>query len=281
MLDHKRAISAPRRARARVMVNVAEAPVLEAPIPAAALPVNRTLPLSPALRARQAKSLRERLEPHLDGQLELTITDNRAVMITVRRDPPRRRFAVRVHHLFIDAPDEIIEALARYVAFDDQGASGELGHFIDANDERILPRATEDPTRGRAGRLRTQGKVHDLRSLFNELNQVYFAGEVGAEITWGRHAARGRSRNSVRLGSYTLEERLIRIHPGLDQEWVPQLYLRWVVYHEMLHAVYPIPLVNGRRRFHTEAFAQAERRFEGIALAQAWERRNIAALLAI
>ena len=83
------------------------------------------------------------------------------------------------------------------------------------------------------------------------------------------------------MGSYSLEENLIRIHPGLDQEWIPACYLRWVVFHEMLHAAQPAPVVNGRHAFHTPEFAAEERRFVQYVEATEWERRNIAALLCI
>jgi hypothetical protein len=235
----------------------------------------RALPLSPALRVQQAQQLRRRLGAHLSGELQLTITDNRAVMISVQRDPRHARYQVRLHHLFVDAPTPVLRALARYVVFNDRGASRELNAYIDERQVRI--RADDTPRTT----IRTAGRVHDLRELFDELNELYFAGQATCRITWGRHAGRGRQRRSIKVGSYSLEEHLIRIHPGLDQAWVPRGYLQWVVYHEMLHALHPPPVVNGRHCFHTEAFAEAEKRFADFELALAWERRNLAALLCI
>ena len=37
------------------------------------------------------------------------------------------------------------------------------------------------------------------------------------------------------MGSYSVEDRLIRIHPTLDRPDVPRYYVAWIVYHEMLH----------------------------------------------
>lgn len=235
------------------------------------------LPLGPAQRIQQETELRRRIAAQLDGRLELTLTDNRSVMLTVRRDARHRRYDVRLHHMFSGAPHEVIGALARYIARDDPAASKLLGRYIDANEARI----DDGPVSERRPVIRTTGEIYDLQQIFDRLDAHYFGGRVDAQITWGRNAARGRSRRSIRLGSYCLEEKLIRIHPGLDNPRIPGFYVEWVVYHEMLHAVHPIPVINGRRRFHTDAFRADEQRFEHYRWAEAWERRNIALLLRI
>lgn len=234
------------------------------------------LPLSPALRAQQGLELRRRLSAHVAGQLEVLVTDNRHVMLSVKRDPRHRRYSLRAHHIFTGAPAPTIAALAAYVTDNDRSASRELGRFIDANEHRLPRRPGE-----RRRLVRTSGAVHDLARIFAELNHAYFDGTLTCTITWGREVARGQARRSIRLGSYTHEENLIRIHPGLDQAWVPDFYLRWVVFHEMLHTQHPVTVNNGRRCFHGPAFGDDERRFAHYELARAWERRNLPALFCI
>lgn len=241
------------------------------------VPTRPRLPLSPALRAQQAQVFKQRLDPFIRAKLDVHVTDNRTVMISVKRNPEHRRYRVRLHHLFVDAPDSILEALARYILHNDRASSRELSGYIERCDHRV---ASDDVSSRRAV-LRTKGRSHDLALIFTRLEQRYFSEKLEVGITWGRHAAMGRPRGSIRLGSYTLEERLIRIHPGLDQGWVPERYVAWVVYHEMLHAVHPVDLVNGRRHFHTPAFARDERRYEYYEWARTWEQRNIAALLSL
>ncbi|MBK6847646.1 MAG: hypothetical protein IPG96_08970 [Proteobacteria bacterium] len=234
------------------------------------------LPLSPALRAQQALELRRRLAAHVAGQVEVRVTDNRHVMLSVKRDPRHRRYSLRAHHIFAEAPAPTIHALAAYVTDNDRGASRELSRFIDANEHRLPRRRGE-----RRSALRTSGAVHDLAAVFNDLNRDYFDAALDCTISWGRDAARARARRSIRLGSFTHEENLIRIHPGLDQAWVPDFYLRWVVFHEMLHTQHPVTTTNGRRCFHGPAFAADERRFADYERAHAWERRNLPALFCI
>ncbi len=230
--------------------------------------------MGPARRAQQTGELRKRLLSQMDvKQLNITVTSNKTVMVSVTRDPKRRRYKARIHQVFLKAPDEVIRDLARYIVFNDEKASQAIGSYID-----------DAPTGGRkprAERRHTAGKVHDLKVIFDQLNHSYFDGEVSCRITWGRHVRRGKARRSIKVGSYTLEDDIIRIHPGLDQEWVPDYYLQWVVYHEMLHAMHPIRVVNGRRRFHTSAFSRDERRFSHFHEAVAWEKQNLPALLSI
>ena len=106
-----------------------------------------------------------------------------------------------------------------------------------------------------------------------------FEGNIGARITWGPRTARSSGRESIRLGTYTVEDALIRIHPVLDASDVPRYFVEWVVYHEMLHQVHEIPVVNGRHHFHTPAFGAHERTFEWAEASERWEKENLNRLL--
>src|SRR3712207_8543596 len=55
-----------------------------------------------------------------------------------------------------------------------------------------------------------------------------------------------KKRNTIKLGSYSAIERLIRIHPTLDAEWVPRYFVSYIVYHELLHHVVPALRSSGR-----------------------------------
>jgi hypothetical protein len=76
-----------------------------------------------------------------------------------------------------------------------------------------------------------------------------------------------------------LEDELIRIHCSLDRSFVPRFFVEAVVFHEMLHQVHEIPVVNGRHHFHTPAFRAHERTFEWAEAAERWEKENLNRLL--
>src|SRR5690606_6936876 len=100
-----------------------------------------------------------------------------------------------------------------------------------------------------------------------------------ATITWGQRCGRKRRRNSIKMGSYSVDDRSIRIHRSLDRAYVPRFFVEWIVYHEMLHQVHQADVVNGRRQFHTKAFLEDEAKFEHYALSRLWEQDHLEQLL--
>jgi hypothetical protein len=223
------------------------------------------------------RTLERRIRAHLSrGTLSLTLTDNRYTMISVRRETRDGRFQVRLHSMFVDANPMITRALARYIVHNDRESSRLLGEYIDANQHRVRSRSRRTET---AIRCVTRGKYHDLQEIFDDLNQRYFGDTIDARITWGQRGGKPRRRNSIKMGSYSVEDRLIRIHRSLDRAFVPRFFVEWIVYHEMLHQVHEIKVVNGRRQFHTREFLHDEARFEHYVAARRWERIHLDALL--
>jgi hypothetical protein len=177
--------------------------------------------------------------------------------------------------MFADADPVITRALAHYIAENDADASRILGDFIDANAGHVRGRARRTPTQV----IFTAGEHHDLRAIFDELNARYFENRIDAAITWGARSGRPRRRNSIKMGSYSVEDRLIRIHRSLDRAFVPRFFVAWIVFHEMLHQVHDIRVKNGRREFHSKEFMADEAGFELYEQAKLWERRHLDALL--
>jgi hypothetical protein len=223
------------------------------------------------------EKLEKRILAHMPGgHLDLAVTDNRHTMISVKREAGPV-YRARVHHMFLEAPPVIARALARYIASNESEASRELGVFIEDHQTDIGPRKGKS---SRGKNFETLGKFFDLQEIFNTLNQRYFAGSIDARVTWGeRGSSQRRRRVSMKMGSYSVEERLIRIHPSLDRDFVPRHFVEWIMFHEMLHQVHPIPVIGGRRQFHTPAFLAQERTFHDYHRARDWERRNLDRLL--
>lgn len=214
------------------------------------------------------------LEGALAFPVSVEFTDNTRTMLSCRERSGRTH--VRLHHMFASAPAEIRATLADYLRSGNKTAARRLSGFVDSQRQRIRKRPT------RAAPPRARGRYHDLWAILAELNAQFFGGEVDTLIGWsrmGRPTGRRRSRRSIKLGSYRERDALIRIHPVLDQRWVPALFVRYVVYHEMLHHVLGIGVRAGRRRMHTPEFRRRERALPEYREAIAWEQRNLARLL--
>ena len=241
---------------------------------------NRQLDLFDARRAPRevrvaaAGRLADALAGRLDERVRITVHDNRSTMVSFRRRTGEVHY--RVHHMFLDAPGEVLDALAAFAG----GARGgparrrSAGSRIDAFVRRNRARIAVP----RADRLEPRGRVHDLQALFDRLNAEHFEGRIEARIGWGPVRG-GRRRRTVKTGVYVQDARLIRIHPTLDRPEVPEFYVAAVVFHEMLHQAVPAREAQGRRVVHGSEFRRRERAYPDHERAKAWEERNLGLLL--
>ena len=204
--------------------------------------------------------------------LELRLTNNHYSMISVRRKPDGYR--LRLHRMFAGANPRTVRALARYVVHNDRRASRFLGEFIERN-QHVIKLQPRPPRRIV---IRTSGKHHDLRAIFDRLNAERFGGNLEARITWGT-ASSVRARRSIKMGSFAVEDRVIRIHPILDQPDVPEFFVAWIVFHEMLHGKHDIIRKGDRRVFHSQAFIDEEKTYPDFDRSTDWERANLDRLL--
>jgi hypothetical protein len=226
-------------------------------------------------QARQ--ELEHRIAEHVpDARRALAVTDNAYTMISVKRE--KGLFRLRLHYMFLGAEPEVVRALGHYVTRNDRDASRLLGRFIDINQRKIRRGCRPRPV---TVTIETHGEIHDLQDIYDDLNSQYFNDKIEARITWGQRSPDGkrRRRNSIKMGSYSVEDRLIRIHPSLDRAFVPRQFVAWIVYHEMLHQKHDIPLVRGRRQFHTPEFMAEEATYEHFEVARRWERDHLDRLL--
>ena len=223
-------------------------------------------------RIHAATRLADDLSARLSEPVRLVVHDNRSTMVSWRRG--RGLVHYRVHHMFLDAPAEVVEALATFGRRGARGGRRAAGRRIDAFVRNHRGRIGE----GRPLRLRARGRHHDLRVLLDEENAARFAGAVRARIGWGAGRNGGRQR-SIKTGVYLHDQRLIRIHPALDRPEVPTFYVRAVVFHEMLHQVVPVVERRGRRVVHSAEFRRRERTHPDYERARAWEADNLHLLL--
>jgi SprT-like family len=257
-----------------------------APVPERSRPRSVPTPAPPA-SPPGAPDLHRRLSRLTRGRLQaVVLTDNRRTILSVKPGRPRDdgRLTLRIHRSFVAAPDEVLQAVATFVQ--SRRASDEARQALSVLRDHFSRH--RGPVRMAARRrlnLQTRGDFFDLREMRDELNERYFEGRLKVEITWGKGgggAARtcGRARKStIQLGSYSFEDRLIRIHRALDQPTVPRYVIESVVYHELLHAAIPPVVLNGRRHVHTPEFRRRERLFRHLTKAEKWVEEHLPDLL--
>jgi hypothetical protein len=218
-----------------------------------------------------AGSLEAALRREAAREVELTLTENRSVLLSFRRRGAT--VLLRLHRMFLHAPLAVIAALARNIRRHGPAADGEVRRFMNENLHRVRRTPRELPP------LVTRGRVHDLGEVFADLNDRCFGGRMHLPITWGRGVGRAR-RSGLTFGSYDPVLALIRIHPVLDRPTVPRFFLESVVHHEMLHhQMGGVSDRAGRTVYHTRAFREAEARFPHHRAALAWEKEHLPELL--
>jgi len=215
---------------------------------------------------RDEHSLRASLKKLLGKDIELTLTDNRTSMLSVKKG--REKPSLRIHRIFLEAEASVIEAVADFVK-NKKTARPLIQAFIRQCSSSLKPRAE------RKALIRTDGVNHCLATLFDKVNAEYFQGEITASITWGRRTP-GRKSRRVTLGSYCRDSRTIRVNPLLDRKTVPGYFLEFIIYHEMLHAALGTEVKNGRRKVHTSEFRRREKQFAAYGKAVIWEKEHLA-----
>ena len=203
--------------------------------------------------------------------VRLTLTENRSVLLSFRRD--KGTVLVRLHQMFLHAPPGVVRAVARGISRRSRKADGAVRRFMNENLHRVQKVKRPLPA------LATVGRVHNLEGVYRRLNERFFDGGLCVPITWGRGSGRAR-RGGLTFGSYDPVLGLIRIHPVLDRSEVPAYFLESVVYHEMLHHhMGGVPDRAGRTVYHSRAFRAAEARYPSHRAALAWEKENLPHLL--
>lgn len=222
-----------------------------------------------------AVRLADALQSALSEQVRLTVHDNRSTMLSYQRR--EGGVHVRVHHMFLDAPADVVGAIAdfasgrRIPAHRRRSAGARIDAYVKEHRRRI-----GEP---RADRVDPRGRVHDLQAIFERLNAQHFDGRIEARIGWG--PVRGlRRRRTIKTGVYVEAARLIRIHAHLDRPDVPEFYVAMVVFHEMLHQAVPAIERDGRRIVHGAEFRRRERAFPDFERARVWEEQHLGMLLA-
>ncbi len=191
--------------------------------------------------------------------VNLAVTTNRVSMASVdfaKVDAIR----VRLHEEFLKAPEEVLQALRRYLQSHEKAQWQIVAEFA-----RSIVAGKHHPARRK--RLPMAGKVYDLKELRDDINGTYFGGRITCRIQWGRHPThrrRSARSRSIRYGSWDSDDRTIRVNPLLDDVRVPYEFMRYIVFHEMLHAVVPAEHRDGRRYYHATTFKRLERTFPNL-----------------
>jgi hypothetical protein len=169
--------------------------------------------------------------------------------------------SVRVTDLLEGAPAPVIEALAHILLgkLYRKPAARQYEHryrlYLNRRDMRRRINVVRQE-RGRKIHLGSQGTVHNLEAVFEELNREHFGGMMARPGLGWSHI-----RSRARLGHFDPSHNMIVISRIFDDPRAPRLALEYVMFHEMLHLHYPVDHSGSRRCVHTPEFKAHEKQF--------------------
>jgi hypothetical protein len=204
-----------------------------------------------------------RLKKLTGADIRLTLTDNASSMISFRKE--HGVTLLRLHRMFLQAAPEVVDEIARFVR-NMRLKTPLIRQFIREHAGALPVRPAKQAV------LVTQGQYHDLSAMARTVNNHYFEGRISAGITWGSRKTGHAVRRRI-LGSYNSRTNTIRINRVLDRKNVPQYYLEFIIYHEMLHADMGIGKKNGRREVHSREFRRREKLFRHFEKSLLWEKK--------
>ena len=179
---------------------------------------------------------------------------------------------IKIAESLSKAPERILKTLCTILLLKlfkikvDRGLYKIYRNYLDGSD-MLVHSVRKRPPNPRYSPL---GKYFNLRELFDQINQQFFNGQLNPPVLgWSLHKAYRR------LGFYNQEKNLLVISQIFDTKHVPQNVVEYLLYHEMLHIAIPTVHNNGRRKIHSTAFRQKERKFPDYDRVQKWLTKNL------
>lgn len=182
---------------------------------------------------------------------------------------------VDISDLLEAAPAPIQEALASILICKlfrktpDAGVVARYRRYLNRADIRRTLHLVKQQ-RGRKAFRDPAGAVYDLREIFEELNFQYFHGLMGCPLLgWSVRPSR------TTLGHYDPSHNVIVLSSLFDSANAPDIAVKFVMFHEMLHLKFPTRQKGWRRCVHTREFREFEKQFEDYQEAQTALKRFV------
>lgn len=208
----------------------------------------------------------EEIEQAINKKVKVRINDNHSTMLSVKWDPECTK--VSIHRMFLEAPKNIMEALTCYIKSENQSLCPSVQAYIE---EKL--RTPSYSYRLPDEKLLFKGKYYNLKMLYDIVNKEYFNSELNLSITWfGRQQ---RKRRQITFGLFQESQKLIKIHKMMDNPFFPEYFVKFVIYHEMLHHVCPSYYdIRGKHHIHSKEFKEKEKQYKDYKLSKLWLKKH-------
>lgn len=217
--------------------------------------------------------LRYRPELRSDRELKIQFHRNTSTMASLSRRG--HGLTLRLHDLFTKAPlpvlDAVVQAFFTRRARDTRRQlQARILDFVEKNRDMTLSAALAQCLAS------PRGRAYDLDQVRGAICARFLPNCPRVRIGWSQRVTPSLMGKWIAMPNGL--PNVVMINRLLDSLEVPLYYLRYIVFHELLHEVIPIRREHGRWVHHPAEFRRRERQFPYFERALRWERENIARL---
>ena len=154
---------------------------------------------------------------------------------------------INIHSTFLKADKNIIQDILIFINQDKNKNLKEVKYRLSKFfEENYVPKKFKINNKFKYKNIEKlfQNIITRLNDLYNNIN--FFE----LKITWGKNYK--YRRRSIRFGSFDKKHNLIRIHPALDNSYVPDFFINSIIYHEVAHFI--IHKTNKKSLPHSKVF---------------------------
>jgi len=173
---------------------------------------------------------------------------------------------INLHSIFLKGDKNIIQSIINFIKKNSfyEESKNKLNDFYENNQIK------------RKVNIKKTFNYKDIHSflkvIINEIKEKYDQIDFAKlKITWGKYYK--NRRRSIRFGSFDRRHDLIRIHPVLDNEKVPDFFIKSVIYHEAAHFI--MFCKNHKDRPHNREFHEIVKNIDkDLKTSRIWEKNN-------
>jgi len=197
-------------------------------------------------------------------EIQIKINDNKSHYFVLK--DKRNCISISLHRLFLKAPMDVLNALISYIISKKREDFRLVKHFIYSSQANL-----DFSDQINQENLTYKGDYFDLLNLYQFVNKEYFNDDLSLNITWFKPIY--KTFRHITFGSYDRQYKLIRINKTLDHKDVTKQYMEYLIFHEILHDVYPSKVLkSGRYQMHGKEFKEHEKSFPNFTQMKKFER---------
>ena len=123
------------------------------------------------------------------------------------------------------------------------------------------------------------GESFSFGACYDETHARWFSDISKPPWHWSRDPGK-RQLQSLRFGAYhSMPQPVITLSPRLNQAWIPQRFVEYIIFHELCHHRQYINPIRGEQP-HSKRFRAWEREYPHYKIITAWERAHRMKMLA-